>query len=341
MLIVDGAHAIGGQSRTIEFAPGFRSAPFAVDAGWVPPSVVRGLGLGAIASVAPEHSVTVAAGGREFLALPRDPAHAAEVIRKRSPRDAERYGNFVSGLRKLSGFLEALYELPAPDIDTTSLSDIIPLLGLGRKFRALGREGMVDLLRVLPMSVQDLLDDEFECAPLKAAIGAGGVRDLRQGPRSGGTSYNLLHYLVGAPQGSLRARSWWQSGPDAFNSAVAIVARQNGVTIRTGTSVARIIVRDDVVTGVVLDDAEEIFAPTVISTADPARTLLHLVDPVWLDPEFIQVVRNIKFRGCTAIVQYAVDKLPEIPGLDGIVSVNGRSCCAGEGVRRVEVRQGV
>jgi len=321
VLLVDGAPTIGGQSRTSEFAPGFRAAPFAVDAGWVPPVVMRGLGLRAIPAVAPAYSVTVATGNGEFFALARDPARAADAIRKYSVREADRYGAFVTGLRKLSGFLEQLYQLPAPDIDTTSLGDIIPLLGLGRKFRALGREGMMDLLRVLPMPVQDLLDDEFETAPLKAAIGAGGVRDLRQGPRSGGTSYNLLHYLTGAPPGSVRARSWWQRGPDAFNQAVEQVARENGVTIRTGASVARIIVREDTVSGVVLADAEEIFATTVISTADPAHTLLHLVDPVWLDPEFIQMVRNIRFHGCTAIVQYALDKLPNIPGLDGIVSL--------------------
>ena len=60
--------------------------------------------------------------------------------------------------------------------------------------------------------------------------------------------------------------------------------------------------RDDAVTGVVLANGEEIAAPVVVSTADPARTLLGMVDPVWLDPEFLHAVRNIKFRGCTALV---------------------------------------
>ena len=96
-----------------------------------------------------------------------------------------------------------MYELPAPDIDTTSLGEILPLLGLARKFRALGRTDMTELLRVMPMSVQELLDDWFECAPLKAAVGAGGVHDIQQGPRSGGTTFVLLHHLVGAPAGSV------------------------------------------------------------------------------------------------------------------------------------------
>jgi phytoene dehydrogenase-like protein len=53
----------------------------------------------------------------------------------------------------------------------------------------------------------------------------------------------------------------------------------------------------------------------VLSTADPARTFLEWVDPVWLDPEFLRAVRNIRYRGCTAVVAYALSGLPEFPGL--------------------------
>jgi phytoene dehydrogenase-like protein len=49
---------------------------------------------------------------------------------------------------------------------------------------------------------------------------------------------------------------------------------------------------------------------------------------VWLDPEFLLAVRNIKLRGCTAVVLYALETLPDVPGLDasalrGIVSLSG------------------
>ncbi|HEV8150342.1 MAG TPA: hypothetical protein VGP61_09190, partial [Gemmatimonadales bacterium] len=56
-------------------------------------------------------------------------------------------------------------------------------------------------------------------------------------------------------------------------------------------------------------------------SADPARTLLELLDSVWLDPEFLLAVRNIKFRGSTALVSYALDGLPEFPGLEDAPSV--------------------
>ncbi|HKS05154.1 MAG TPA: NAD(P)/FAD-dependent oxidoreductase [Gemmatimonadaceae bacterium] len=320
VLVVDSATAIGGESRAFEFAPGFVAAPFALDAGWVPPVVARGIGVAPPPSVAPEFSVTVATNDG-FLALPVDASRAATAIKPHSTRDAARWPAFVSQLRKLSGFLEVLYQTPAPDVDAVSFSDLSALLGVGGALRGMGREDMTELLRALPMSVQDFLDDHLESTSLKAAVGAGGVRDLRQGARSGGTTFNLLHYIVGAPAGSVRARSRWKGGWGAFGTVLFDAARAAGVTIKLGRGVARILVRDDAVTGVLMDDAEEIFARDVVSTLDPSHTMLRLVDPVWLDPEFIRAVRNIRYRGCTALVLYAVDKLPEVPGLDSVVSL--------------------
>jgi phytoene dehydrogenase-like protein len=319
VLLVESAEEIGGQRRTSEFAPGFH-APLSADTGWLPPTIARGLALPPIDAVAPDVAASVA-GDDGALALSTDRGWAADSIRPYSTRDAERWAKFTERLGKLAGFLEALYQLPPPDVDTSvSLGEIAPLLSLGRKFRALGRTDMLELLRVLPMSLQDLLDDWFESPLVKATVAAGGVRDIRQGPRSGGTSFVLLHHLVGARVGSVGARPWWRDGPHAFTEAVAGVARANGVGIRTGATVARILVRDDAVTGVVLANGDEISALNVVSTADPVRTFLGLLDPVWLDPEFLHAVRNIKLRGCTAFVRFALDRLPDVSGFEDSTS---------------------
>jgi phytoene dehydrogenase-like protein len=73
-------------------------------------------------------------------------------------------------------------------------------------------------------------------------------------------------------------------------------------------------VRDDGVAGVVLANGDEITARTVLSSADPARTI-GMIDPAWLDPEFTEAVRHIKFRGATSHVLYAVDDLPVLRGV--------------------------
>jgi phytoene dehydrogenase-like protein len=328
VLLLERADRTGGKARVVEFAPGFHAPSLGLEAGWLPPTVARGIGLAPPPMDESGVALTVAAGDGDFLRFPRDPARVAEEIQRRSPRDASRWNAFGKRMGALVRFLEALYQLPPPDIDTRALGELPGLLGLGRKFRGLGRDGMTELLRVMPMPVQDLLDDEFETDIVKAAIAAGALRDLRQGPRSGGTAFGLLHYLVGAPAGSVRGRGAWRERPDAVVAAAEAAARKAGVAIRCSAHVARILVRDDAVGGVALESGEEITAPVVLSTADPSATI-GMVDPAWLDPEFLLAVRNIRYRGCTAVLHYALDRLPAVRGLNepeqalaGIVSLS-------------------
>jgi phytoene dehydrogenase-like protein len=196
-------------------------------------------------------------------------------------------------------------------------------MSLGRKFRALGKRDMIEFLRTLPLSACELVDDWFECAPLKAAVAAGGIQDFQQGPRSGGTGFVLLHHLVGTEAGAVRGRVPWARGPEAFTEAALAAAKRFGVTVRTASPVTRILVKDDAVTGVVLQSGEELAAKAVLSTADPAATFLDWVDPVWLDPEFVHAISNIRHRGCTAFVLYALESLPEFPGLSSVASLSG------------------
>ncbi len=325
VLVLDERETIGGQGRTIEFAPGFHAAPFAAGTGWVPPAVVRDLGL-ALDRVQSDAPVSVAVAPGEFLSLWSDVPRAAAALARYSQRDAERWPAFVTRLHKLAGFLGAIYQLPAPDIEATAPRELLTLLGLGRKLRGLGKADMLEFLRVMPMSIQEMLDDTFDGEALKVGVAAGGIRHLRQGPRSGGTTFVALHHLIGLPLGTIRDAGWWRAGPDAFIRAAEGAARKSGATIRMSAAVSQIVMQHDAVTGVVLADGEEIGAPRVLSTADPARTLLGLVDSIWLDPEFLHAVKNLKFRGATTTVLYALDGVPAASGLEpealrGIVSL--------------------
>jgi phytoene dehydrogenase-like protein len=315
LLLLERSGEIGGQGRIVEFAPGFRVAPLGADPGWLPPAVARELGLGALERDARDAPLSVSVEPGRFLTLSRDAARAAQAIRAHSDLDARRWPEFVTRLRALAGFLEVLYQTDAPDVDARSAGELFGMLQLGRRFRALGRANMTEFLRALPISVGEMLDDVFECAPLKAAVATGGIHDYRQGPRAGGTGFVLLHHLVGAPAGAVRGRAGFAGGTGAFVEALREMAVRHGVTIRAGAPVARVRVNDDRVAGVTLEGGEEIDAATVLSTADPARTLLDWVDPVWLDPEFLHAVGNIRYRGCTAVVAYALDGLPELKGL--------------------------
>ncbi len=326
VLVVEQRDTIGGIARTLEFAPGFHVAPLGIDPGWMPPGVARLAGSDA-ASV--EHAtapLTLAVQPDEFLTLWSDQSRTAEAIARFSSKDASAWRAFTAQVRALASFLERAYDRPPPAAAARSAQEIFALADLAIAFRRLGRRDMTALLRVLPMSVQDLLDDWFESEPLKAAIAPTGVQNLRQGPRSAGTALVMLHHLVGAPAGSMRRAGRWSA--DGIVATLEQAARRNGVAIRTSAKVQRVLVADDATRGVVLEDGEEIASQSVVSSADPGQTMRGMVDPVWLDPEFLRAIGNIKYRGCTAVVAYALDGLIDLPGiadpselLGGIISL--------------------
>jgi phytoene dehydrogenase-like protein len=273
------------------------------DVGWVPQIVSRDLGLWArglrVWRANPWASVALEAGGR--LELWADPARSAEAIRRVSPKDAARWPAFAERMHRLSRLLEALYVAPPPDLLGRGGSELLRLARLGWRVRGLGRQGMVDLLRTLPMSVAELLDDWFENQALKAAVGTAGVLNLAQGPRSGGTAFQMLHHAVGSPAGVFRP---------PLSNLTQVLSELPGVELRRGATVSRISVSDGRATGVVLQSGEEIPASAVVSGADPRATLLKLVEPAWLDAEHVRALRGIRCRGVAAAVRLVLDREP-------------------------------
>jgi phytoene dehydrogenase-like protein len=288
---------------------------------WIPPAVARLIGIKPD-DFGPSASASVLLDDGMLMTLPPNAGAASLIIQKYSPRDAARWPAFTATLHALSGFLGEMYQQPAPDVGMRSMGELPSMLALGRSYRALGRRNMSELLRVLPLPVQDLATDWLTFEPLQAMVVAAGARDIRQGPRSGGTTFNLLHYLIGAEPGAVRGRPPLKAGATSMIAASERCARAHGVTIRTGTTVAQVNVADDAVTGVTLSTGEVIKAAKVLSTADPTSTLQGMIDPVWLDPEFLRAVGNIRYRGCTAYVAFAVDLIPDAIVRAGLVSLS-------------------
>lgn len=279
------------------------SGGHALAPGWIPPHIASDLPLDrrglAIHHPDPWAAAPLPGGGR--LELSHDMAHSVESIARVSPRDAAKWPEFCARMASLAGVLEMLYAAPPPDPLGRALGELARMAGLAFRVRRLGRQPIEDLLRVLPMSVADLLDDWFENDALKGLLGTGGVMHLAQGPRSGGTAFVLLHGHVGSPLGVFR--------PPRSNIA-SVLATVPGIEIRRGAKIARISVREGRAAGVVLATGEEIAADLVVSGADPQRTLARLADPGWLDPELLGALRNIRERGVVARVVLALDRAP-------------------------------
>lgn len=314
VLLLDEHTEPGGTSREIEFAPGYRAAPLAADAGYISPQVARLAGLSLAARPASDPAVISLADGVP-LPLHSSLSRTAEALARFSERDAREWPHFAQRMHVLTRFLEALYAAPPPRIDAESLDEWLGLAGAGRRFRSLGTSGMVDLLRTLPMSVADLLDDTFESERLKGTLAALGVMDVCQGPLSGGTAFTLLHRHLGAEPGIFSERVRLPRGASSLIAALAKSAQASGVTLQTGVSLQSLEIRDGRVTGITLASGETINSERVISALNPWRSLLELVDPIHLAPEFIEAVRHIRFRGVTTKILVALEALPEVPGM--------------------------
>jgi len=116
------------------------------DVGWVPPKMIRELGLQhnglSISQPDPWITAPLAGGGR--LELWRDVAKSADAIRRISPADAAKWPEFCTRMRRLAGVLEALYVQPAPDVETRELGEMLRLARLGLRVRRLGKQVIID-----------------------------------------------------------------------------------------------------------------------------------------------------------------------------------------------------
>lgn len=324
-LVLEGRPAVGGGAITEEMAPGFWAPTLAHATGPLRPSIVRDMQLEqrGVQFVRPDPRLIALGLDGHALAFSTDVTRTASAIRDLSARDAEKYPEFCATIERLGGFLRDLLEMTPPSIGAPSAGEMWELLKTGRRFRALGRTDEFRLLRWGPMAVADLVAEWFENELLQGAIAARGIFGTAQGPWSAGSGAVLLLNAAAdpAPGGS---SVMVKGGPGVLTAAMADAAREAGAIIRTGAAVTRVIVRDSRAAGVVLADGTEIEAAAVISSADPRRTLLGLVDPADLDPGFRTKARNYRSPGTTAKVNLALGALPAFRGVANPADLRGR-----------------
>ena len=75
----------------------------------------------------------------------------------------------------------------------------------------------------------------------------------------------------------------------------------------------------------VLRSGEEIAATTVVSNADPKRTLLGLIEPQHLAPSFLQKLQHYRMNGTVAKMNLALNGLPSFKGISGVGTLKGEA----------------
>ncbi len=325
-LVLEKNPYLGGAASTVEVVPGFRFSQMSYVVSLLRPEIIRELEL-------PRHGLDILpldgtftplrqgegpkSGGGDYVWRVNDHGRTIRELRRWSLSDAEAYEEYGQLMVEMARFIKPILGIVPADPAGRDPRGFLPLGSLLRDFQRLPERQQAVFVQLMTMSAADFLDQWFETDPLKATMSASGIIGTYLGIRSPGTAYVLLHHYMGEIDGAFRAWGIPKGGTGGISEAIGRAAVAQGAEIRMEAPVARITVRGDRATGVVLEDGEEIDASIVLASTDVRLTFLDLVEPGTLDPDFEDEVRRFKFRGSSGKVNLAVDRLPEFTCLPG------------------------
>src|SRR3954453_13590282 len=317
-LVLERRHVLGGAAVTEEIFPGFKFSVCSYVVSLLRPETIRDLDL-------PRPGPEVLPLDGTFTPMPNgdplwrvnDHARTRREIARHSKLDAEAYDEYGKAMVEMARFVKPILNMTPPDPLSLDPRELMKLLFLGKRFRALGGADRYNQGQLMTMSAVDFLDQWFETDVLKATMSASGIIGTFLGVRSPGTAYVLLHHYMGEIDGAFRSWGFARGGTGAISNAIGDAAREAGVEIRTETSVSKIIIKDDVAVGVVLANGDYLTGGVISSSVDPNLTFLKMVGEENLPGDFVEEVRRYKFRGSSGKVNLALDALPDFTCMPG------------------------
>ncbi len=304
VLVLEANDQVGGAAVTREFADGYAVSACAHLLYQLQPSVCKDLGL----------KPKLATTNMQTIALSDDGKHvrySGASVEGVNDNDTQSYQAFHKRMARFADLLKTYLNKPPPRLGTTDFKDLSTLAQLGFDIRRLGKEDMREFLRLIGMNIHDELDERFDNPLLKGALSFDAVLGTHLGPRSPNTIMTYLYRLAG-DHGRLAVP---KGGMGSVSDSLADVATDAGVTIRTGMPVGRIVVENGRIGGVETTAGERFKSLTVVSNADPKRTIMDLVGARHVETGFTRRVDQIRMRGNAAKLHLGLDGLPQIDGL--------------------------
>jgi phytoene dehydrogenase-like protein len=327
VLVLERRGIVGGAAVTEEFFPGYKFSSLASGASAFSPAVIADLNLNqhGLQILPTDPLIFSPQPDGSHLTIWHDVSRTAEEIAKYSQADAAAYPKFIEMLRSYSQIIAGLNEIPPPDMPDVGRSDINRLLKLIKPVRNLGWEYLAQVVRVLPMPVSDLLNEWFESDVVKGTIAASSVSNISWGPQETGTAYAMFYNCSVSSNNLFKFGGRVKGGMGALTNSLANAAKSFSAEIMTNSEVAEIVMQNGRACGIKLANGDQLSAAAIVSAVDIRTTFLKLIDPYFLDPKIVKHIQNIKYRGTTARVHYAVDELPRftVLGADSQQLVGG------------------
>lgn len=304
VLVLERRPIVGGACVTEEILPGFRISSASYVCSLLRPKIIRDLDLpkfGFELYIRPAIFVPYPDG--QYLFFWPEMERTVEEIRRFSPRDAAAYPEFDAFFTRLAQAVEPHLLSPPP-----RFADLLARLPT---------EVADTLLRVMFLSVKEVLDQWFESDHLKGPLAYIGLSGVSAGPWTPGTAYVKLYLSLGEVNGRPGQWGYVRGGMGGITQALARSATHHGAVIRTQAEVERVMVRGGQATGVVLVGGEEVLGTVTLSNADPKRTFLKLVPGGELPPEFVRQVQQIRMEGTAFKINCALGELPDFRAYPG------------------------
>jgi phytoene dehydrogenase-like protein len=279
----------------------------------MPPTIINDLSL-------KRHGYKVYPMGPYYQAFPEggsikifadDAKRNYEEIVKWSKHDADAMPRWDAWLAGLAEVLGPLLTTIPPKIGSRHPKDLADTLRLAWRYRGLNVRRLADVTRLMTMSIADLLDDWFESPQVKSAMAVNGVIGTWAGPYEPGTAYVMAHHSIGdVGDGHLGNWGFPEGGMGAVSDACRRAAESFGVEVRTDARVAEVKVRNGRVTGVALENGDEIDAPLIVTTLHPKKAFLEQIDPRELPDDFVSDIEHWKTRSGVVKINLALSELP-------------------------------
>ena len=316
-LVLEKRHLVGGAAVTEEVYPGFKYSVFSYVVSLLRPEIIRDLQLAKHGlTILPLPSTLTPMTNGDYIAFWDDHDKTRREIYRHSPKDADAYDDYSRDMFHMARAIKPILNMIPPDITSLGLGDLAGLAKLGGHFAGLGEKKFYQMFKLMTMSAADFLEEWFEFEPLIATKSASGIIGTFMGPRSPASAYVLLHHYMGEIDGSYRAWGFAKGGTGAISESIASAARSLGAEVRCNAGVSQVIIKNGQAVGVALEDGEEIYAKVVISSLDPKRTFLKLIESKELPADFVAGIRRFKIQGSSGKVNLSLSALPKFTTLE-------------------------
>jgi phytoene dehydrogenase-like protein len=320
-LVLEARDVVGGASTTeTPWGPDYKVTALSYVVSLMPPAIIDDLDLRRHGyKVYPQESyfIPLLDGGALALGGKSEPEVRAEIARfsKRDAVTLDRWNAWIGGL---GARLAPLLVRRPPNLGSRRPRDLFDQGRLVWQLRGLGRRGAADLVRLMTMSMADLLDDWFVSPEVKAMLAVSGVIGTWAGPAEPGTAYVMLHHHIG-DLGDGRVGRWGfpEGGMGGVAQALRRSAEHFGAAVRTSSPVARILTDNGRAIGVALESGEEVRAGVVVTATHPHIAFLDQLERGELPDDFVTDIERWNSRSGVVKINLALAELPEFIAAPG------------------------